>query len=110
MEIIDLDVLLRNQIGSARAKAIRRGEFVPAIVYGSKKEPTPIKVSRKIYERIKRAHHGENIIFKINVFDGEKKLRDYSVIVKEEQHHPVNDQILHIDFNRISLTERIEVK
>lgn len=110
MELVELDVLVRDQIGSGKAKSIRRGDFVPAIVYGSKKDPTPVKVSRKIYERIKRTHHGETVIFKINVFDGDKKLRDYSAIVKEEQHHPVSDQILHIDFNRISLTEKIEVK
>lgn len=110
MELIDLDVLIRDEIGSSKAKSIRRGDFVPGIVYGSKKDPTAVKVSRKAYERIKRAHHGENVIFKINVYSGDKKLRDYSAIVKEEQHHPVNDQILHIDFNRISLTEKIEVK
>ena len=110
MEQIDLDVQVRDQIGSGKAKAIRRGDFVPAIVYGSKKAPTPVKVSRKSYERIRRAHHGENIIFRINVFGGEKKLRDYSAIVKEEQHHPVNDEVLHIDFNRISLTEKITIK
>jgi len=110
MELVDLDVQVRNETGSGKAKAIRRGEFVPAIVYGSKKAPTAVKVSRKIYERIRRAHHGENIIFRVNIFEGDKKLLDYSAIVKEEQHHPVSDQILHIDFNRISLTEKITVK
>ncbi|MCB9772472.1 MAG: 50S ribosomal protein L25 [Candidatus Omnitrophica bacterium] len=109
MEQVDLDVQIREEVGTAKAKAIRRENFVPGIVYGSKKPPTAVKVSRKAYERIRREHHGENVIFHISVFNGDKKLRDYSAIVKEEQHHPVSDQVLHIDFNRISLTDKITV-
>ncbi|MCC6759260.1 MAG: 50S ribosomal protein L25 [Candidatus Omnitrophica bacterium] len=110
MQQIDLDVQVRDQIGTGKVRSIRRENFVPGIVYGSKKEPTPVKVSRKAYERIRREHHGEAVIFRLNVLQGDKKLRDYAAIVKEEQHHPVSDQVIHIDFNRISLTDKITVK
>lgn len=110
MEEIKLDVQLRNQTGSRKIKSIRRENAVPAIVYGGENKPTSIKVDRSNYERIMRHHHGQSVIFHLNVMDGEKKLRDYSVIVKEEQHDPVSDQLLHIDFNRISLTKELEVK
>lgn len=110
MEQIDLDVHLRSQIGTRKVKSVRRTDFVPGIVYGGKMEPTVVKVERRTYEGIRRAHHGENIIFRLNVLEGGKKTRDYSAIVKEEQHDPVSDKILHIDFNRISLTEKITVK
>lgn len=110
MEEIKLDVQLRNQVGSRKIKSIRRENAVPAIVYGGETKPTSIKVDRSNYERIMRHHHGQSVIFRLNVMDGEKKLRDYSVIVKEEQHDPVSDQLVHIDFNRISLTKELEVK
>lgn len=110
MQQIDLDVQVRTETGTTKAKAIRRENFVPAIVYGSKQAPTAVKVSRKAYERIRREHHGENVIYRLNVIQDGKKLRDYAAIVKEEQHHPVSDQVLHIDFNRISLTDKITVK
>lgn len=110
MEEIKLDVQLRNQVGSRKIKSIRRENAVPAIVYGGETKPTSIKVDRSNYERIMRHHHGQSVIFRLNVMDGEKKLRDYSVIVKEEQHNPVSDQLVHIDFNRISLTKELEVK
>jgi len=110
MQQIALDVQVRDQIGTGKVRSIRRENFVPGIVYGSKKAPTAVKVSRKAYERIRREHHGENVIFQLNVLDGDKKLRDYAAIVKEEQHHPVSDQVIHIDFNRISLTDKITVK
>jgi large subunit ribosomal protein L25 len=44
------------------------------------------------------------------VSEGEKKMPDYSAVVKEEQHNPVSDQVVHVDFKRISLKEKIEVK
>lgn len=110
MEEIKLDVQIRNELGSGKIHGLKREGFVPAIVYGGNKKPTAIKVERRSYERIMRHHRGETVLFHINVLEGDKKLRDYSVIVKEEQHDPVSDQVLHIDFHRISLTEKIEIK
>ena len=110
MEEIKLDVQVRDRVGSRKIKSIRRENAVPAIVYGGESKPTSIKVDRGNYERITRHHHGQSVIFRLNVLEGEKKLKDYSVIVKEEQHDPVSDKLLHIDFNRISLTKELEVK
>ena len=111
MEEFKLDVQIRDQIGSRKVKAIYREDCVPAIVYGGKKKgPTAIKVDRRAYERIMRDHQGQSVVFHLNVMEGEKKLRDYAVIVKEEQHAPVSDKLQHIDFHRISLTEELEVK
>lgn len=111
MDEIKLDVQIRNQIGSRNVKAIRKENYVPAIVYGGKKRgPTSIKVNRGAYERVMRLHQGQSVVFHLRVLEGEKKLREYSAIVKEEQHEPVSDDLLHIDFHRISLTEEIEIK
>lgn len=111
MEEIKLDVLLRQEIGSNKIRKTYREGFIPAIVYGEKKKaPTVIKVDRKRYEGIMRHHRDQNVLFHLNVLDGEKKLRDYNAIVKEEQHDPVSSKLTHIDFMRISLTEEITVK
>lgn len=112
MEEIKLDVQVRDQIGSRKIKVVRQEDCIPAIVYGGKKEKgsTAIKVDRRTYEHIMRHHQGQSVIFHLNVMEGSKKLKDYSVIVKEEQHEPVSDDLLHIDFHRISLTEELEVK
>ena len=110
MEEIKVDAQVRVQVGSRKIKVIRRENAVPAIVYGGESKPTNIKVDRSNYERIMRHHHGQSVIFRLNVMDGENKLRGYSVIVKEEQHDPVSDKLVHIDFNRISLTKELEVK
>lgn len=110
MEEIKLDVQVRKEVGSGPIRKIRNAGLIPAVVYGGKKKPTVVKVDRRNFEKIRRQHVGEQLVFHINVLEGEKKLRDYSAIVKEEQHDPLSNEILHIDFNRISLTEKIEIK
>ena len=110
MEEIKLDVQLRKELGSRKIKRVRRENFVPAILYGAGQDTLPIKVDRRIYQQIRRLHHGENIIFHLNVLDGQKKMKDFPALVKEEQLDPVTDNVLHIDFNQISLKDKIKVK
>lgn len=110
MEEIKLDVQTRNEIGTRNVRKIRRGNYIPGVVYGGEEEgPTVVKISRSIFEKVMRSHQGENVIFHLNVLEGDKKLRDYPAITKEVQRNPVSHSILHVDFNRISLTQKIEV-
>lgn len=110
MEEVKLDVQVRSQIGTQGAKAVRQNEdMIPGVVYGGNKKPTNVKFDRRTYEKIRRIHHGE-VVFHLNVLEGEKKARDYSAIVKEEQHDFVRGTVIHVDFKRISLKEKIEVK
>ena len=67
-------------------------------------------MDRKTFERLERQHRGENIILQLNVLEGDKKVKDYAAIIKEVQHDPVTNRVLHIDFHHISLTQEIEVK
>ena len=111
MDEIKLDVQIRQIVGTRSVKAVRNDGYVPAVVYGGGKHgPTTIKVDRRSYEKVKRQHAGQSVVFHLNVLEGEKKLRDYSAIVKEEQSDPLSEELLHIDFKRISLKEEIEVK
>jgi len=111
MEEIRLDVQLRKEVGSRKIKALRiQEDIIPGVVYGGERGPTTIKIDRRSYEMIMRKYRGQSVIFHLNVLEGEKKLRDYAAIVREEQHEPVSYNLLHIDFIRISLKKEIEVK
>lgn len=110
MDQIQLDVQLRKKTGSNEVRKVRRQNAIPAVVYGAGQSPATIQTDRKIYERIARQHQGENVIFHLNIMDGDKKLSDYPAIVRDVQIHPVHDQILHIDFHRIDLKKEIKIK
>lgn len=110
MEQIQLDVQLRKTTGTAAAQRIRRQNLIPAIVYGGDAKPTMVSADRKVYERIHRQHIGESLIYHINVLDEGKKIADFPAIIKALQHHPISEDVIHLDFNRISLDKEIEIK
>ena len=110
MEQINFDVQIRKTTGSAKSRQVRRANLIPGIVYGGDSKPTVIQADRKAYDRIYRQHAGESLIYHINLVDGGKKISDFPAIIKDVQLHPVTDEVIHIDFNRISLDKEIEIK
>ena len=110
MEQIQFDVQLRKNIGTAQAQRVRRANSIPAVIYGGGAKPATIQADRKAYDRIHRLHMGESLIYHLNVVDNGKKVADFPAIIKEVQMHPVTEEVIHIDFNRISLDREIEIK
>jgi len=110
MEQINFDVQLRKTTGSAKSRQVRRLNLIPGIVYGGDAKPTNIQADRKAYDRIYHQHAGESLIYHLNLVDEGKKISDFPAIIKDVQLHPVTDEIIHIDFNRISLDKEIEIK
>ena len=110
MEQINFDVQIRKSTGSAKSRQVRRSNLIPGIVYGGDSKPTTIQADRKAYDRIYRQHIGESLIYHLNLVDEGKKISDFPAIIKDVQLHPVTDEIIHIDFNRISLDKEIEIK
>ncbi|MBM3252305.1 MAG: 50S ribosomal protein L25 [Candidatus Omnitrophica bacterium] len=110
MKEIVLEVSLREEIGKSKLRPLRRAGFIPAVVYGEGKKTSAIKVERKSLLRLIHEHRIENAIITLKVSESDKKTKDTTVIVKELQRDPVHDNIVHIDFNQISLTKAIQVK
>jgi len=110
MEQINFDVQIRKTTGSAKSRQTRRSNLIPGIVYGGDSKPTTIQADRKAYDRIYLQHAGESLIYHLNLVDEGKKISDFPAIIKDVQLHPVTDEVIHIDFNRISLDKEIEIK
>jgi large subunit ribosomal protein L25 len=111
MEKIYLDCLLREEKGKNKVTALRRGGFVPAVVYGQGKKTLPLKLDRSQFIKFIHSHHGiENMIITLRI-DSEKKTKEEkAVLIKEMQIHPVHEDILHVDFNEVSLTKLLRIK
>jgi len=111
MDEIQLNVQIRKGTRRKHIKSLRQRELIPAVVYGGEREPTTISVNQREYQKIMYQHQGQSsIVFHLNVLEGDKKLRDYATLLKEQQFNPVSNQLMHIDFLRISLTKEIDVK
>ena len=103
MEELNVAASLREGIGVKGALSkIRAEKNVPGVIYGSHKEPVSITISLKDVEKIIKA--GKNTIVEVTLPNGKEQ-----VLVKEIQYHVVKDTPIHIDFQRVSLTDKMNV-
>jgi len=108
MEEIILDVEPREELGRAKVKDLREKGFIPAVVYATGKASQAIKVPRREFLHLLHQYHLENTLINLKVKD-DKKQKARACLIKEIQYHPVIGDIIHLDFNEISLTKNIKV-
>lgn len=108
MEDIFLEAEQRQEVGRGKVNNLRDAGFIPAVVYSDGKISLPIKVSQSALLKLVHQHRIESAILSIKIKD-DKKEKPRPCIIKEIQYDPVRGNILHVDFNEISLTKAIKV-
>ncbi len=103
---VKLSALPRKESGRNAVKAVRARGAVPAVIYGAKDPATNLEVKRRDIEALLSQAVGENILVELEIQDDGKTSRRLSLI-QEIQHHPVRGEVLHVDFQAVSLTEEI---
>ena len=88
----------------AELTAIRSGSKIPGVIYGGEKGPIQVSLPEKELMAIRRKA-GVNAVLHLQVGKDVE-----TVIVKELQRHPVTDRPTHADFQRISLTKKIDAR
>lgn len=83
---------------------LRAASRIPAVIYGGTKAPLKVSLSSKELLAI-RKKVGVNAVLHLKVGKATE-----TVVIKEIQWHPVTDRPVHADFQRISLTQKIEAK
>jgi large subunit ribosomal protein L25 len=97
---------LRSSRGKNEARRLRVLKQIPAVVYGTGKEPVAVSVSPKDIVKILNSAAGGNTIFNLDITGAETT----AVMLKDWQNHPLKENILHVDFLRIDLAKRLRVK
>jgi len=104
MEQSELIVEKRTASGTAAARRLRRRGLTPAILYGRGMESLPLAVDSKLLRSLMHAR-GHNVLVRLKIQDGEGE--PPTVMVKEIQRDAVTGMTLNVDFQRISLTEKV---
>lgn len=108
MEEIFLEAQLREETGRGKVKDLRDKGFIPAVVYAQGKESLALKISHHEFIRLVHQHRIESKVINLKLAD-DKKEKSKACLVKEIQYDPVHGDIVHVDFNEISLTKAIKV-
>ena len=91
MKTVSLSGSLRENVGKKDAKALRKAEMVPCVMYGAGHEQIHFATEAKNFNKILFTPECYIINFTING-------KTYSTILQEVQYHPVTDAVLHADF------------
>jgi large subunit ribosomal protein L25 len=100
-----LQISPREVTGKA-TKRLRKEGIIPANISGHKEESQTVQVEALAFEALKRAHGATGLIT-LRLSGSE---RPQTALVRRVQRDPRSGKILHIDFSRVTLTERITMK
>jgi large subunit ribosomal protein L25 len=104
MAVISLSGKRREILGKGGARKARKDGHIPGVLYGHGEKPVPVSVGAREFQVALHLHKGGNPIVNLAVGGTE-----FTALIRDAQYDPVSHEILHLDFQHISLTETIEV-
>ena len=95
-DVITIEAQARDRLGKGASRATRRAGFVPAVIYGDKKDPEAVQIAQNEIQRLLNRGGFMSQTYDL-VVDGKKT----TVLPRDLQLHPVTDLPMHIDFLRL---------
>ncbi len=109
MERMVLEAQARPDMTKGERNKLRSDNKVPAVIYGRGEDTLPLAVDGRILRQVLTTG-GSNVLVDLAVKARGKKTRQETVMFKDIQRDILyQDRILHVDFIRISMTDKIEV-
>jgi large subunit ribosomal protein L25 len=95
-----LNVDERPERGTRATRRLRRQGLVPGVIYGGKDDTLAFKVDSRVLRQV--LVDGSALI-DVEVNGGQTR----PVIIKDQQFHPVREELMHIDLLEVRLDEKI---
>jgi len=109
MQKIQLQANVRKGINKKATKALRKKGCIPAVLYGHGIKTLNLTVEQKKFEQVVKKMHGENILISLSIDDNGSSKQE-TAMIRSIQYHPVSDEMLHINFYKILLSEKITTR
>jgi len=103
---MNLEVQIRNE-KRRRVKDLRRQGLIPAELYGKGIQNMHLAVKNKDFKNVFK-EAGESSIINIVISDKNKK-EEISVLIHDIQKDYLTDDIIHIDFYRVKMDEKVRI-
>jgi large subunit ribosomal protein L25 len=102
-EEIQLNAKPREIVGK-QVRALRREGWIPLNVYGAHVQPRNLQAEERALRAVLNKA-GTNRLIRLDTGDGAQHV----VIAREIQREPISGKFWHVDFQEISLTEKMEI-
>ena len=94
----------RDGEGTGASRRLRRTGKVPAILYGGGKDPMMVAFDHDLL-----LHHLESEVFHTSILTVKVAGEQDQAILRDVHMHPFKRQVMHIDLQRISATEKLHI-
>ncbi|HFD87746.1 MAG TPA: 50S ribosomal protein L25/general stress protein Ctc [Gammaproteobacteria bacterium] len=94
----------RTDLGKGASRRLRRTGMVPAVIYGSGKDPVSLSISHNTLQ-----HSLENEAFYSHILTIKLGGKEEQAILKDLQRHPSKPVIMHMDLQRVSANEKLRI-
>ncbi len=103
MSSLKMKIESRESIGSNKVNKLRADNILPGVIYKRGNETKAVQIPEAEFLRVYRVA-GSTSVIELDL-DGQI----HPVIVKDLQKHPFKNQVLHIDFQELSMDETIRM-
>ncbi len=106
MELQQLTVNARNESGKGPARRTRVEGEIPGVIYGRGQAPASVSLNLRTLERMLQSRASAHVVLQLEAANAPEL--NGPVLLKDVQRHPVRETIMHVDFMRIDLAQRIQ--
>lgn len=103
MTAIKMQIEKRSEIGKNVVDKMRENKTIPAVIYSKGEESIHVSINEIEFLRVYKLA-GSSSLLGLEL-EGET----IPAIIKEIQRHPFKNQILHIDFQRLNMNEKVKM-
>lgn len=101
---LELNATLREDMGKGASRRLRHANKLPAIVYGVGKDPVSITLLQKDVQYRLPNEDFYSQVLSLNI-DGTAE----EVLLRDIQHHPYKQEVMHMDFIRIDAKKLVHI-
>ncbi|MGD8569183.1 MAG: 50S ribosomal protein L25/general stress protein Ctc [Gammaproteobacteria bacterium] len=94
----------RKDVGKGASRRLRHAGKIPGVIYGGGKDPLSLTMDHDevLHQLENEAFYSHVLLVKV---DGSEE----KAVLKDVQRHPSKPKIMHVDFQRVSETEKIHM-
>jgi large subunit ribosomal protein L25 len=104
-DLLEIKAQPRTDMGKGASRRLRREGLMPGILYGAHKDPEMVSV---VHTDL--LQHLEYEAFYSSILNLKVDDLSVQVILKDLQRHPAKPFLLHVDFQRVSATEKLRTR
>jgi len=109
MDFAKVEVEVRSATGKGTARRARAKGHVPAVLYGLKEAPVALSLEARTLIRSLDKEKKRNTVFSLHISGGGNGADSVTAMIRDVQIHPVTQNLVHVDFLRVSLDQEVRV-